>query len=28
MIKFNILVAFLPPHSTHILQPLDLGVFQ
>ncbi|KAG8665041.1 uncharacterized protein FPOAC1_013019 [Fusarium poae] len=23
MIKFNILVAFLPPHSTHILQPMD-----
>jgi hypothetical protein len=28
MIKFNILVAFLPPHSTHILQPMDVGVFQ
>jgi hypothetical protein len=27
-IKFNILVAFLLPHSTHILQPMDLGVFQ
>ena len=28
MINFNILVAFLPPHSTHILQPMDVGVFQ
>ncbi|KAH7462375.1 hypothetical protein FOMA001_g18549 [Fusarium oxysporum f. sp. matthiolae] len=27
-IKFNILVAFLLPHSTHMLQPMDLGVFQ
>ncbi|KAG6989181.1 hypothetical protein FocnCong_v021292 [Fusarium oxysporum f. sp. conglutinans] len=27
-IKFNILIAFLLPHSTHILQPMDLGVFQ
>ncbi|RKK61044.1 hypothetical protein BFJ69_g17162 [Fusarium oxysporum] len=27
-IKFNILVAFLLPHSTHILQSMDLGVFQ
>ncbi|SPJ74783.1 uncharacterized protein FTOL_04514 [Fusarium torulosum] len=27
-IKFNILVAFLLPHSTHILQPMDVGVFQ
>ncbi|RKK74042.1 hypothetical protein BFJ69_g8781 [Fusarium oxysporum] len=26
--KFNILVAFLLPHSTHILQPMDVGVFQ
>jgi hypothetical protein len=26
-IKFNILVAYLLPHSTHILQPMDLGVF-
>ena len=26
--KFNILVAFLLPHSTHILQPMDIGVFQ
>ncbi|KAF5696733.1 hypothetical protein FMUND_15616 [Fusarium mundagurra] len=25
---FNILVAFLLPHSTYILQPMDLGVFQ
>jgi hypothetical protein len=27
-IKFNILVAFLLPDSTHMLQPMDLGVFQ
>ncbi|RKL12110.1 hypothetical protein BFJ70_g16334, partial [Fusarium oxysporum] len=27
-IKFNILVAFLLPHSTHMLQPMDIGVFQ
>ncbi|KAI8406604.1 hypothetical protein FOFC_14074 [Fusarium oxysporum] len=27
-IEFNILVAFLLPHSTHMLQPMDLGVFQ
>jgi hypothetical protein len=26
--KFNILVAFLLPHSTHILQPMAGGVFQ
>ncbi|PCD21933.1 hypothetical protein AU210_015736 [Fusarium oxysporum f. sp. radicis-cucumerinum] len=26
--KFHILVAFLLPHSTHILQPMDIGVFQ
>jgi hypothetical protein len=26
--KFNILVAYLLPHSTHILQPMDVGVFQ
>ena len=23
----NILLAFLPPHSSHLLQPLDIGVF-
>ncbi|SCN65718.1 uncharacterized protein FFNC_00034 [Fusarium fujikuroi] len=27
-IKFNIPVAFLLPHSIHILQPMDVGVFQ
>lgn len=27
-IKFNIIVAPLPAHSTHILQPMDVGVFQ
>jgi hypothetical protein len=27
-IKFDILVAFLLPHSTHKLQPMDVGVFQ
>jgi predicted DNA-binding transcriptional regulator YafY len=27
-LKFNILVAYLLPHSTHILQPMDVGVFQ
>ncbi|KAM4061737.1 DDE superfamily endonuclease [Hirsutella rhossiliensis] len=27
-IKFDIIVAVFPPHSTHILQPLDVGVFQ
>jgi hypothetical protein len=27
-LKFNILVAFLLSHSTHVLQPMDLGVFQ
>lgn len=27
-IKFDILVAVFPSHSTHILQPLDVGVFQ
>ena len=25
--KFNILVAFLLPYSTYILQPMDIGVF-
>jgi hypothetical protein len=27
-IKFNILVAFLPAHSTHFLQLMHVGVFQ
>ncbi|KAJ3455747.1 hypothetical protein MRS44_017229 [Fusarium solani] len=27
-IQFDIIFCTLPPHSTHILQPLDLGVFQ
>ncbi|KAM4067406.1 DDE superfamily endonuclease [Hirsutella rhossiliensis] len=27
-IKFDIIIAVFPPHSTHILQPLDVGVFQ
>lgn len=27
-IKFDILVAFLLPHSTHKMQPMDVGVFQ
>ncbi|EXA28461.1 hypothetical protein FOVG_19935 [Fusarium oxysporum f. sp. pisi HDV247] len=27
-IKFDILVAFLLPHPTHKLQPMDVGVFQ
>ncbi|KAK5987494.1 MFS-type transporter clz9-like protein [Cladobotryum mycophilum] len=27
-IEFDIVVAVFPPHSTHILQPLDVGVFQ
>ncbi|KAK1238254.1 hypothetical protein MKX08_002833 [Trichoderma sp. CBMAI-0020] len=27
-IKFDILLAVFPSHSTHILQPLDVGVFQ
>ncbi|KAM4067629.1 DDE superfamily endonuclease [Hirsutella rhossiliensis] len=27
-IKFDIVLAIFPPHSTHILQPLDVGVFQ
>ncbi|XP_044715037.1 DDE superfamily endonuclease domain-containing protein [Hirsutella rhossiliensis] len=27
-IKFDILIAVFPPHSTHLLQPLDVGVFQ
>lgn len=26
--KFNIIIAPLPPHSTHVLQPMDVGVFQ
>ncbi|RYC79875.1 hypothetical protein BFJ63_vAg17244 [Fusarium oxysporum f. sp. narcissi] len=26
--KFDILIAFLLPHSTHKLQPMDVGVFQ
>ncbi|KJZ69292.1 hypothetical protein HIM_11328 [Hirsutella minnesotensis 3608] len=27
-IKFDIFVVLFPPHSTHVLQPLDVGVFQ
>ncbi|KJZ69405.1 hypothetical protein HIM_11201 [Hirsutella minnesotensis 3608] len=27
-IKFDIIVVLFPPHSTHVLQPLDVGVFQ
>lgn len=27
-VKFNIIIAPLPPHSTHIMQPMDVGVFQ
>jgi hypothetical protein len=27
-IKFDIIIAILPPHSTHLMQPLDVGVFQ
>jgi hypothetical protein len=27
-LKFQILVIPLPPHSTHFLQPMDVGVFQ
>lgn len=27
-VKFDIIIAFLPAHSSHILQPLDVGVFQ
>ena len=23
----NIIPLYLPPHSTHLLQPLDLGIF-
>jgi hypothetical protein len=26
--EVKILVFLLPPHSTHILQPLDIGIFQ
>jgi len=26
--RFNIVLVFLPPHSSHFLQPLDVGVFQ
>jgi hypothetical protein len=26
--KFSIITAPLPPHSTHVLQPMDGGVFQ
>jgi hypothetical protein len=25
--KFNIITAPLPPHSTYMLQPMDIGVF-
>lgn len=27
-IFFNIIIVILPPHSTHIMQPMDVGVFQ
>ncbi|KAM4058577.1 DDE superfamily endonuclease [Hirsutella rhossiliensis] len=27
-IKFDIIIIVLPPHSTHITQPLNVGVFQ
>jgi hypothetical protein len=27
-IQFDIIICILPPHSTHLLQPLDLAVFQ
>ncbi|KJZ67929.1 hypothetical protein HIM_12682 [Hirsutella minnesotensis 3608] len=27
-IKFDIILAIFPPHSTHFLQPLDVAVFQ
>lgn len=27
-IMFDIIIVIFPPHSTHILQPLDVGVFQ
>lgn len=27
-VRFDIDILFLPPHSTHLLQPLDVGVFQ
>ncbi|KJZ70330.1 hypothetical protein HIM_10298 [Hirsutella minnesotensis 3608] len=27
-IKFDIILAIFPPHSTHFLQPLDVSVFQ
>lgn len=27
-IQFDILIVMLPPHSTHIMQPMDVGVFQ
>ena len=27
-IKYDIILAVFPPHSTHLLQPLDLAVFQ
>jgi hypothetical protein len=26
--RFDIIIVIFPPHSTHILQPLDVGVFQ
>ena len=26
-LEHNMLVLCLPPHSTHILQPLDVGLF-
>ena len=25
--KHNVYINYLPPHTSHILQPLDLGVF-
>jgi hypothetical protein len=27
-IRYDIILAIFPPHSTHLLQPLDLAVFQ
>jgi hypothetical protein len=27
-LDFDIIIIFLPPHSTHLMQPMDIGVFQ